>query len=73
MSSLFGIKVIANPLIKPQPMLQLSHDFNAVSPEFKARFNAWLLERFGTYEPMYIVGATRYVSDAVMVKLSAIE
>jgi len=69
MDSCFGIKIVPHPLIRPQPRLQLSHDFNAVSPEFKAKFNAWLLERFGTYEPMYLIGNTGYITQASVAKL----
>ena len=56
MQTLLGMKVIKSPLITEVPRLQLSHDFNACSPEFKEEMNAWLRQRFGTYMPVYVIG-----------------
>lgn len=51
----FGMKVVCSPAIGPVPKIQLSHDFNACSREFKREFNAWLLKRFGTEQRAYIL------------------
>lgn len=56
MTLLGYIKVVEDPNITEVPRLQLSHNFNACSPEFKAEMNAWLLEKFGTYMPTYMIG-----------------
>ena len=60
-----GFKVVVSPLVQPVPAVQLSHDFNAVSPEFKAEFNAWLLERFGWKDVFYIVNGALIVNPKI--------
>lgn len=50
-----GMRVVESDLIQPVPRLQLSHDFNACSDEMKRHMNSWLLEKFGTYTPGYIL------------------
>ena len=56
MEILMGMKVVVSPYIKPVPVLQIAHDFIWCSDEFRAKYNAWLLERFGTFEPTYMIG-----------------
>ena len=55
MNFLHGMKVMESPYIQEVPRLQLSHDFNDCSPEFKQHMNDWLREKFGTYLPTYII------------------
>ena len=38
-----------------RPVLQISPEFEHCSPEFRAAWNAWALERFGTEEVCYVV------------------
>ena len=56
MNTFNGMKIVVSQYIVPVPKLQLSIDFNECSPEFKADMNAWLLEKFGTYLPTYVIG-----------------
>lgn len=53
MNTFFGIKVVESPHVQPVPVLQLSPTFEWCTPEFRAKTNAWLLERFGTMEVAY--------------------
>ena len=62
MQFLSGIRVIESPLVQPVPKIQLSHDFNACSPEFKATFNRWLLDRFGTKEVVFVTSDAIFMS-----------
>lgn len=55
METLFGMKVVVSPHIMPVPVLQIAHDFKWCSDAYRAKHNAWLLKRFGTYEPIYIM------------------
>lgn len=74
MQTLYGMKVIESPLITEVPKLQLSHDFNACSPGFKAEMNTWLRQRFGTYFPAYVIGGHTIVlhpKHAAMLRLQA--
>lgn len=57
-----GISIIESPFVQPVPRLQLSHDFDACSPESKASFNRWLLERFGTKDVAYVIGGKVFVN-----------
>lgn len=56
MNTLYGVNVVESPIIQEIPRLQLSHDFNDCSPEFKRYMNDWLREKFGTYLPTYVIG-----------------
>ena len=49
MNTLFGMKVIQSEHLPRDARLELS-DKVTVSPEFRAEYNAWLRERFGTKE-----------------------
>ena len=51
-----GMKIVESPFIQETPKLQLRSDFTACSDEVKHQMNAWLLERFGTYMPCYVIG-----------------
>lgn len=51
LGSLMGIRLIESPLLSDRPKLKLSPDVQ-VSPEFRAEYDAWLLERFGFQEPV---------------------
>lgn len=53
--TLFGIPVIVHPAIKPVPAIQIDPDFKWCSDEFRAKHNAWLLERFGTVRQMLMM------------------
>jgi hypothetical protein len=55
MNSVFGaIKFVESPFVQPVPVLQLHPDFPWCTPEFRAKTNAWLLERFGMQEVAYM-------------------
>lgn len=70
MQSFAGLKVVVNEYIKPVPYLQIAPDFKWCSDEFRAKHNAWLLERFGAYDPVYMIGRdTAVVSPAMMAKI----
>ena len=72
MSTLFGMKIVESPLIAEVPKLQLSHDFNACSDAMKKHMNDWLLERFGTFLPCYVIGSDTFVvhpSHAAILRL----
>lgn len=58
MSSLLGMKIVENRFIDPIPKLQMSQGFNACSEEMKRSMNKFLLDRFGTYTPCYVIGDT---------------
>lgn len=71
-ATLFGMKVIVSPVIQPVPVLQISPDFKWCSDEFRAKHNAWLLERFGTKDVVYVMnGDTAVISPrhAAMIRL----
>jgi hypothetical protein len=51
LGSLMGIRLIESPLLSDRPKLKLSDKVN-VTPEFRAEYDAWLLERFGVQEPV---------------------
>lgn len=48
-----GMRVITSPLIMPVPILEIPHDFEWCTSAYRAKHNAWLLERFGAVEPIY--------------------
>ncbi len=50
-----GMRVVESPAIQRLAKIRLSDDFEWISPEARAHFNGLWLERFGTYEPSYIV------------------
>jgi hypothetical protein len=54
MDTFFGIKILPSEHVQPVPVLQLHPDFPWCTPEFRAKTNAWLLERFGTMEVAYM-------------------
>lgn len=47
MQTLYGMKVVVNPNIPRLPAIQIDPKFEWCSDEFRAKHNAWLLERFG--------------------------
>ena len=58
-----GMRVVVSPLVGPVPKIQIRPDFKWCSDEFRARFNKWLLDEFGTKEVAYMVsGGTVVVS-----------
>lgn len=61
MENIYGIPLVTSPFITPVPKLQISKDFEEyLEPEALEEFNAWLLDMFGTYSPIYILdGANR--------------
>ena len=48
-----GYRVVESPLCR-EPKLRLSFDVD-VSDAFRSEFNAWLLERFGDREVVYVI------------------
>lgn len=66
MSTLLGMNVMTSALVRPVPVLQLSHSFNACTDAFKAEMNQWLLEMFGTKEVMYMIGKDTLVMNHAM-------
>lgn len=57
-----GIKICVNPHIRAVPKLQLRSDFTACSDAMRNHMNNWLIQRFGTYIPTYVIGGeTVYV------------
>lgn len=54
------------------PKIKLSHDFHAVSPEFKESFNAWLESFFGTKEVAIQMGNRVFVSSSTYAKLRSL-
>lgn len=47
--TLFGVKVIVDPHMLPQPRMRLKHDV-PVTPEFRQSYDLWLKSFFGTEE-----------------------
>lgn len=68
-----GMNIIASPLITEVPRIQLSHDFNVCSPEFKVEFNQWLKEHFGTYLPVYVISGNTIAMHPKQVALLKLE
>ena len=56
-----GMRVVESPHIAEVPRLQLSQNFTACSDKMKREMNAWLLEKFGTYLPVYVIGSDTIV------------
>jgi hypothetical protein len=51
-----GMAVHESCHISPLPRMQVSPEFARIqSPELVASTNAWMLEFFGTYSPIYIL------------------
>jgi hypothetical protein len=55
MDTLFWMKVVVSPLVKPVPVLSLRID-TPCTDEFRAGMNRWLLEMFGEKEVVYMLG-----------------
>lgn len=53
MSTLLGMRVVTMDL-PPVANIQIDPGFKWISPDARARINAWLRERFGTHEVMYL-------------------
>lgn len=49
-----GVRVIESPLISPVPKIQISPQFQWCTPEFRAEYDKWLLDRFGTKQVAYM-------------------
>ena len=45
--SLFGIRVLVNPILDPEPKISISKSC-PVSDAFRSEFDEWLEKRFGT-------------------------
>ncbi|MEN6540851.1 MAG: hypothetical protein ABFC67_14685 [Mizugakiibacter sp.] len=68
------MKIVVSPLIKPVPVLQIDPHFKWCTDEYRAKHNAWLLERFGTKEVAFVLnGDTIAVSPqhAAMLRAEA--
>jgi len=48
-----GIRVAPTSLVQPVPKIQISPKFEWCTHEFRADYNSWLLERFGTVGVAY--------------------
>lgn len=55
MPLLTEVELIHHPLLQPQPVLQVSKDFEWISDKCRAEMNAWLLEMFGKQDIVYLV------------------
>lgn len=53
----FSIREIPGPALT-RPVLKISKDFEYCSPEFRAAWDAWALERFGTEEVCYLMDSS---------------
>jgi hypothetical protein len=54
--TLYGMRVVASPLIPDEvPVLKLHPDFQWCTPEFRADFDRWALEMFGTKEVVFML------------------
>lgn len=65
MDMINGMKVISSPYIQPVPKLQLRSDFTACSDAMRHHINDWLLKRFGTYFPVYVIGRDLIVAASI--------
>ena len=63
----FGVRHIPTPPIR-RPALKISEDFAHCSPEFRAQWNAWALERFGTVEVCYLMDTSVLAELSVGIK-----
>jgi hypothetical protein len=54
-NTIMGYKVFPSAAVKPVPNLQISPDFKYCSDKFRAEWNAWALERFGSTEVAYLM------------------
>lgn len=54
-NTLAGYKVFPSAAVKTVPNLQISPDFKYCSEKFRAEWNAWALERFGSHEVAYLM------------------
>ena len=59
---------MTSALVRPVPVLQLSHDFTACTDTFKAETNQWLLEMFGTKDVGYMIGKDTLVLNHRMLE-----
>lgn len=64
-----GIQIHESPHITPVPVIKTRPDFEWCSEEFRAKHDAWLLERFGTYDPAYVVNREIFMSPRSAAKL----
>lgn len=65
------MKLIESPLAV-EPVLRISPDFPYVSPVFRAGWDAWALERFGTKPAAFKIGRdTLVVHPALAAQLRA--
>ena len=61
MPTLNGVKIVVSANIPEVPVLQIRPSFEWCTDAYRAKHNAWLLERFGTYEPVYRLGSGELV------------
>lgn len=68
-----GMRIVVSPLLGPRPVLQIDPNFKWCTDEYRAKHNAWLLERFGMTEDAIIrSGDTVFVSRQAAEKLRQI-
>ena len=67
--TLYGMKVIVSPLMRPVPVLKTSLSFKWCTPAVRAKHDAWLLERFGTRDP----GLRMLDDDTIVMSLEMFE
>lgn len=59
---LFGLDIVVDPALDDVPRMRVSESFAALMPpEFVADLNAWMLQRFGTENPIYRLAGYRVV------------
>lgn len=68
---LYGNKVVVSPYIVPIPVIKTDTNFKWCSDAFRAKHDAWLLERFGTYLPTYVMGDTIVVHPETFALIKA--
>lgn len=64
-----GMKIIQSQFIEPEPVLQLDPKFEWCTPEFRAKTNAWLRERFGVRDVAYIMGGNVFMNPRMAAKV----
>ncbi len=68
-----GMRVVVSPLITPVPKIQIRADFKWCSDEFRANFNQWLLDEFGTKEVAYMISGGTIVISPCMANVLRID
>lgn len=60
--TIYGMKIYQSPIVPAkEPKLILSNKID-VSDIFRRDYNAWLLEYFGDYMPVYVISGRLYMN-----------